>query len=610
MMSLSFHRWPFFRARGAALLGTLASIFFLAPVSNTIFAADAKEPASPEGPGDPSSTRTSSVRSGVLSTKEGLTLRLNADLGSVNIIPLEPGAAPVVRYTVHVETDARGGTAQQLLNNYSLRTSSTAWGVEIAGSLPAQAAHSGNAQFWVQFEIAIPHSYSVEVSTEVGDISTGDIGGTARLQTQGGNITAGHIGGFAPRERSRVRPVAKLETEGGQIQVLDVAGDLTAFTAGGHINAGNIAGDASLHSGGGHIRAGKIGGRAELDTAGGNITVAQAGQLVSVHTGGGQIDFGEVRGSVRAQTGGGGIRVVYVSGPMEVESNAGSICLTRVADAVQASTSGGTITAWIDPDAVSGGGLVRLGGASQLASGSGDIVVFLPRNLAATLDATVVNGSERQIEADSALSLNIQAPPNGSGPVHAVANLHGGGPLLKLRTTGGKIRLQYLDSEVALRDKLSREQWDRLNKRMQEFGFGPIPNFQIGPDIQIEQAKQKEQQEQKTDTDWIDSWLNNLELTLRGSIGEDPDTFFQRITYHPTPAYPALAQRAGVHGMVKLQVRLTKEGRIEVQKVLEGEPVLADAAIDAIKKWQAKPCWMHGKKVDVISTLTFDFQLR
>src|SRR5216684_2378390 len=212
-------------------------------------------------------------------------------------------------------------------------------------------------------------------------IETGDIGGIASLTTQGGNIHAGRIGVSNARNAGSERLVARLETEGGHIQVQDVAGDLRAFTAGGHINAGNIAGDASLRSGGGHIRAGQIGGRADLQTDGGNITVVQAGSLVSVRTGGGQIDFGEVRGSVRAQTGGGGIRIMYVSGPMEVESSAGSICLTRVAGTVRAATAGGTITAWINPDAPSSGGTVRLGGASQLASGMGDIIVYLPRNL-------------------------------------------------------------------------------------------------------------------------------------------------------------------------------------------------------------------------------------
>ena len=97
---------------------------------------------------------------------------------------------------------------------------------------------------------------------------------------------------------------------------------------------------------------------------------------------------------------------------------------------------------------------------------------------------------------------------------------------------------------------------------------------------------------------------------FRGAISEDPDKFLKRITYRPSPSYPALAQRAGVHGFVVLQVRVTKEGRIEVQKVLEGEPALVDAAIDAVKRWQGKPDWVKGKPVEVISTVKFDFQLR
>lgn len=610
-MSLLFHHGLFPLASRMPLLRTLAGAFCVALSSPTIFASNVNEPTAwaPGNLGDPGAPRTSAVRNGVLDTKEGLTLRLTTDLGSVSIVPLEPSAAPVVNYTVHIETDARGRGALQLLDGYSLKTRSTAAGVEITGTLPSQATRSGNAQFWVRYEVKVPRNYSVEVSTAAGDITTGDIAGTASLQTQGGNISAGRIGALGSRDFSRGRAAAKLETQGGHIQVLDVAGELTAFTAGGHINAGNIAGDASLHTGGGHIRAGQIGGRAELDTAGGNITVAQAGHLVNVRTGGGQIDFGEVRGSVRAQTGGGGIRVMYVSGPMEVESNGGSICLTRVADAVQASTSGGTIRAWINPEAA-GSGPVRLRGASQLTSGSGDIIVFLPRNLAATIDATVVNGAEHQIEADAAMHLTMQGPGNGGGPVHAMAALNGGGAPLKLRTTGGKIRLQFLDSEVALRESLLREQMDRLNRRLLEIGYGPVPfSPQIGPPTEAPLAPQESPKENKDNIDWIDSWLNSLQLAFRGGISEDPDEFLKRLAYRPPPSYPVLAQRAGIQGVVKLQVRVTRDGHVEVQKVLEGEPVLANAAIDAVKHWQGKPKWVKGKKVEVISTVTFNFLL-
>ena len=473
--------------------------------------------------------------------------------------------------------------------------------------LSPQAARSADAQFWVQFEVAVPRGYSIEVNTEAGDITTGDIGGTAALHTQGGNIKMGRIAGSGLRDASSGRSAAKLETEGGHIQVLDVAGDLAAFTGGGHINVGNIAGDASLRTGGGHIRAGQIGGRAELETAGGNITVAHAGNFVSVRTGGGQIDFGEVRGSVHAQTGGGGIRVMYVSGPMELESSSGSICLTRVAGALQAATSGGTITAWINPDPPSGGGNVRLAGASQLASGNGDILVFLPRNLAATIDATVANGGERHIEADPALHLTMQASTNGSGPLHAMAVLNGGGAPLKLRTTSGKIRLQFLDSEIALHESLVREQVDRLNKRLTEIGFSQAPfPFEVGPTAP---APREAPGSLEAKTDWLESWLVNLEITFRGGITEDPDDFQKRLVNFPKPLYPALAQRAGLQGIVKLQVRVKKDGSIEVQKLLEGDPALADAAIAVVKQWRAKPASINGKQVEVISTVTFNFQL-
>lgn len=557
-------------------------------------------------PADPTAPRTSDDRTGFLHTTDGLTLRLTTDQGSVKIVPLEAGSAPVVRYAVHLETDVRAPLAQHLLDHYSLIAKNTSAGVEITGNLPPQLARftASGAQFWVQFEIAVPRNYSVEVKTEAGDIETDDIGGAANLITQGGNIRAGRIGvGIGNlRNAASERLVARLETEGGHIQVQDVAGDLRAFTAGGHINAGNIAGDAALRSGGGHIRAGQIGGRADLETEGGNITVGQAGNLVSVRTGGGQIDFGEVRGSVRAQTGGGGIRIMYVSGPMEVESSAGSICLTRVAGTVRAATAGGTITAWINPDAPSSGGTVHLPGLSQLTSGNGDIVVFLPRNLAADIDAVVESGGERRIEADPALALQIQN--RGNGPVRAMAALNGGGPPLKLRTTAGRIRLQFLDSEIALRQSLIREQQERLRDRLNSGRLTPTgferPQSWDAPEVATETPDRG---------DWIDRWLNSLESTFLGGIRADPDELQQHLVSSRPPVYPEIAKRAGVQGIVRLQVRATKDGRIEVDKILSGSPTLAEAAIAAVKQWRVRPFSAGGKPVDVISTVTFNFQL-
>jgi len=195
--------------------------------------------------------------------------------------------------------------------------------------------------------------------------------------------------------------------------------------------------------------------------------------------------------------------------------------------------------------------------------------------------------------------LVIQGLNTGTGPVHATAVLNGGGAPLKLRTTAGKIRLQFLDSETALRQSLIREQIERISQRIPDYkpeNNGMIDTTLIGP-----------QNEQKTD--WLESWLLDLERRFRGGISEEPDDFLKGLTNSPTPSYPALAQRAGLQGIVKLQVRVRTDGSVEVLKLLQGEPALADAAIAAVKQWRAKPLWVNGKAVEVISTVTFNFKL-
>lgn len=574
------------------------------------------------------SPHVTAERNGVLETADGLTLHFTADIGSVRIVPLEAGAPPVVRYEVHLETDARDSVAKRLLDGFALKTKSTSSGVDIDGQLPAQNKRgpSADAQFWVHYEITVPAGYHVEVRTGAGDIETQEIGGSATLLTQGGNITAGRIGAKDARKANDGHVEAKFETEGGHIQVQEVVGDLRAFTAGGHIVAGNVSGDASLRSGGGHIRAGRIGGRAELQTDGGNVTVSHAGSFVNVRTGGGQIDFGEVRGSVHAQTAGGGIRVMYVSGPMEVVSSGGSICLTRVAGTVQAATTDGTITAWISPDtggkSTGWGGFgsatpLRLSGASQLTSGNGDILVFLPRNLAANIEAVVTSGDTHHIIADPAIHLAMQpVNANASGGIRAFGELNGGGAPLRLKTAGGNIRLQFLDSQIAMRESLIRDQQARLNQKVGNFAqivFDGKFEFDT-PDSSGPRATELPTVPQAPDANeakpgWFDGWVAALEGALTGGIREDSSDFQKRLTYAPHPSYPSLAQGAGIQGVVKLQVRLTKDGRVEVIKLLEGEPVLADAAIASVKLWRAKPASVNGKPVEVTSELKFNFQL-
>ena len=559
---------------------------------------------SPAWSGENTPAHVSTDRSGTIPTSEGLTLHMTADLGSVNVQRQPPGSPRTVHYSVRIETDAREPLATKLLQNYKLDAASSPSGVTITGEIPQQHTRARGrqqqAQFWVKFLVSVPVDYNVEVSTGAGDIETSDLGGRVVLETDGGNITTGRIGFERPAAMIG-HPMAKIETQGGHISVEDVFGDFDAYTAGGHIRAGNIAGNAKLRTGGGHIRAGKIQGVAQLETEGGNITVGEAGALVTVRTGGGQIDFGEVHGSVHAQNGGGGIRMMYVAGPLEVVTSGGSICLTKVTNTVRAATGDGTITAWIAPDSEDPRQTVRLPGPSQLASETGDIVLYLPRNIAATIDATVDRGGANRIEADPSLLLKPRARPD--GVVRAMGNLNGGGAVLKLHTATGKIRLQYLDADSTLRNSLLQEQKHRIEEKLQQAGFTPVT-------IPSQTSEAPPAISAGGRGDWFDTVITRLEIGLTGGLHEDQDEFMKHVLNQPPPEYPQVARKAGVQGVVRLQVRLKTDGTLVVEKVLEGSPALVDAATTAVKQWRLNPEEWGGKKVDVISTVTFNFQLR
>src|SRR5256885_4718767 len=64
----------------------------------------------------PATQRATVDRCGVLNTRDGLTLKVSADEGSIRIVPLDRGAAPVIRYSVHIETDLRGGEGARHLH--------------------------------------------------------------------------------------------------------------------------------------------------------------------------------------------------------------------------------------------------------------------------------------------------------------------------------------------------------------------------------------------------------------------------------------------------------------------------------------------------------------
>ena len=72
-----------------------------------------------------------------------------------------------------------------------------------------------------------------------------------------------------------------------------------------------------------------------------------------------------------------------------------------------------------------------------------------------------------------------------------------------------------------------------------------------------------------------------------------------------TPPYPTRPELRKYKGSVILQIVVTRKGRVEPHEVISEEPKgfgLADAVIDAVKKWRYKPATVNKQPVDSYET--------
>ena len=75
------------------------------------------------------------------------------------------------------------------------------------------------------------------------------------------------------------------------------------------------------------------------------------------------------------------------------------------------------------------------------------------------------------------------------------------------------------------------------------------------------------------------------------------------------PVYPPLARQARIQGQVVLHAQISKDGVIEGLTLVSGHPMLAPAAIDAVKQWRYKPYLLNGEPVEVDTEVMVNFTL-
>jgi protein TonB len=74
------------------------------------------------------------------------------------------------------------------------------------------------------------------------------------------------------------------------------------------------------------------------------------------------------------------------------------------------------------------------------------------------------------------------------------------------------------------------------------------------------------------------------------------------------PAYPRIAVVSGVQGQVRLHAIIARDGTIQSLNVISGHPLLASAALDAVRQWRYRPYLLNGEAVEVETFITVNFR--
>jgi hypothetical protein len=354
------------------------------------------------------------------------TLQGSIGQGSINALRVETTGDVAVRgagdqqatYTLKLRVKAADAReAQALLKEFNVKTGTEGGWASIRVTPPRQV--SGGADLTVTGPRTLR---DVFVETHGGNVQAADFDGGVEARSGGGEIAVDGIRGHA-----------ELRTGGGDIRVGNVSGPLRCSSGGGEIRVENAGSTADLETGGGEIVVHQAAGPVRAATGGGNIRIDRAGSTVLARTAGGLIQVGQAEGAVTAETSGGAIQVDAANG-VRCESAGGAIRLRNVAGALHVSANSGNILAQL----IAG----RPFADSLLSTNAGDITVFIPSNVALTIQATNETGGSGRIISEFAQVPVQTGGQHGDGPVMAQGALNGGGPVLRVNATGGTIYLR------------------------------------------------------------------------------------------------------------------------------------------------------------------------
>ena len=76
------------------------------------------------------------------------------------------------------------------------------------------------------------------------------------------------------------------------------------------------------------------------------------------------------------------------------------------------------------------------------------------------------------------------------------------------------------------------------------------------------------------------------------------------------PSYPLVAEQQEIQGEVVVEILVTEGGDVGESKLVRGNPILAESALGAVKKWRFDPFIRNGKPTKAVTFLIWDFAFK
>lgn len=112
-------------------------------------------------------------------------------------------------------------------------------------------------------------------------------------------------------------------------------------------------------------------------------------------------------------------------------------------------------------------------------------------------------------------------------------------------------------------------------------------------------------------------WTMALACLLAGAAGQAQEAAIEvqgseqeaKLVRQPKPVYPPAAKQARISGLARMEAVIARDGTVKEVTAISGHPMLVEAAVEAVRRWQYRPTEVDGQPVEVRTRIDVRFEL-